>query len=81
MDAISLLKQDHQKARDLFQAFAMAGVAAPEQKLKIAEKIFDELELHTKLEEEIEGRSHCAGSEYTAREGGHWRESPADCGR
>ena len=47
MDAIELLKRDHQEVTKLFQRFA-SGKGAP-----VVEKICDELDVHARIEEEI----------------------------
>jgi len=50
-DAIALLKADHRKVEDLFEAYESAtGTAA---KRKLAEQICLELTVHTQIEEEI----------------------------
>src|SRR5262245_61174205 len=53
MNAVKLLKQDHQRVRKLFDEYEEAGDSSSKEKLEIAETIFQELELHRKLEEEI----------------------------
>jgi hemerythrin superfamily protein len=53
MNAIDMLKQDHRKVQQLFRTFETAGASAFQRKQQIAEKTFEELERHTKLEEEI----------------------------
>lgn len=53
MTAIDMLKQDHKKVRGLFRQFEKAGERAFHQKQRIAEKTFEALDVHTKLEEEI----------------------------
>jgi hemerythrin superfamily protein len=47
MDAIELLKRDHQEVTKLFQRFG-SGKGAP-----VVEKICDELDVHSRIEEEI----------------------------
>src|ERR1051325_3329158 len=49
-DAVSILKEDHQKLRGLFQRFESADESGKEE---IFKEIFRELEIHTKIEEEI----------------------------
>jgi hemerythrin superfamily protein len=51
MDAIALLKDDHQRVRTLFERFERTRGEA--QKQKLAEQICDELKVHAKIEEEI----------------------------
>jgi hypothetical protein len=50
MDAIELLKQDHEKVRDLFEKYTGAGAG---ERQAIAQRIFKELEIHAVLEEEL----------------------------
>lgn len=53
MDAVKLLKDDHKKVKELFRQYEKAGDRAHEKKQRIAEQVFAELEVHTKLEEDI----------------------------
>ena len=53
MNAITMLKEDHEKVKGLFRDFEAAGDRAYQKKLRIAEQVFRELEVHTTLEEEI----------------------------
>lgn len=54
MDAISVLTDDHHKARGLFTAFRAASDADDaEQMGQVAEKIFEELDTHTAIEERV----------------------------
>ncbi len=53
MNAVKMLKQDHEEVKDLFKQFESAGDRAYQKKQELAEKVFHELEVHTKLEEEI----------------------------
>jgi len=50
MDAIELLKQDHEKVQELFGKFTAAGIG---ERHAIAQRIFKELEIHGILEEEL----------------------------
>lgn len=50
MNAIDMLKADHKKVQDLFKKFE-AAKHNNDRKKQIAEKTCDELEMHTKLEE------------------------------
>ena len=50
-DAITLLKQDHQEVKQLFTRFERAN--GESEKERLAEKICNELKLHTRLEEEM----------------------------
>jgi len=52
-DPIEMLKEDHRKVKELFKEYREFGDGAIGQKEAIARKIFAELELHTKIEEEI----------------------------
>jgi len=49
-DAVNMLKADHKKVKQLFERFHSA---APEERSDIAGQLFTELEIHTKLEEEL----------------------------
>jgi hemerythrin-like domain-containing protein len=53
MNAITMLKEDHKKVKSLFREFEQAGERAYKKKQEIAEKIFEELDIHSRLEEEI----------------------------
>ena len=53
MDAIELLKDDHRKVKKRFREFEAAGDRAYQTKRRIAEQVFAELEVHSRLEEEI----------------------------
>ena len=53
MNAVKMLKADHDRVQKLFKEFEAAGERAYEKKRGIAEEVFTELEIHTKLEEEI----------------------------
>ena len=50
-DAISLLKDDHQRVKAMFERFERAR--GESQKEKLAEQICDELTVHAQIEEEI----------------------------
>ena len=51
IDAISLLKTDHRKVKNLFARYESAGDFST--KHLIAEQVFTELELHAQLEENV----------------------------
>ncbi|MGW3291507.1 hypothetical protein ACWDR3_43455 [Streptomyces sp. NPDC001002] len=51
MDAIVLLKDDHQTVEKLFKEFEKAGDRAYKTKRKIADKVIQELTIHTWIEE------------------------------
>jgi hemerythrin superfamily protein len=65
MDAIELLKGDHRKVEDLFRRFNDGGgvtgvvkrmignAASPRQRRTVAERICQELDTHTRIEEQI----------------------------
>jgi hemerythrin-like domain-containing protein len=53
MDAIEMLEADHQKVKELFEAYEAAGQRAYQKKRSIAEKIFMEITVHSTLEEEL----------------------------
>lgn len=50
-DAVTLIKEDHKKARDLFKQFERAEEASAKQ--SIGEEILHELEIHSMLEQEV----------------------------
>ncbi len=52
-DAIQMLQHDHRTVLDLFKQFSELGDRAVKSKEKIAAQIFRELEVHSRLEEEI----------------------------
>jgi hemerythrin superfamily protein len=51
VDAIALLKADHQLVHDLFTRYASAGDVSTKQ--MIAEQVFTALEMHAQLEENV----------------------------
>ena len=54
MDAIELLTADHDTVRELFDQFRAAHESGDEQRQRDLQKqIFDELETHTRIEEDI----------------------------
>jgi len=53
MDPINLLKDDHRKVKELFRAYESAGEKAYQKKGTIAGQIFQELDVHAQIEEEI----------------------------
>ena len=53
MDALELLTADHNRVRGLFTRFQAAEGENDAQAARLAAKIFEELEVHTKIEEEI----------------------------
>lgn len=53
MDAVQLLRQDHEKVKNLFFDFEMAPAGQPEQRRRLAEQIIRELMVHERIEEEI----------------------------
>lgn len=54
MDAIKLLTDDHDAVRELFQQFRNATESDDEQRQReLQRQIFDELETHTRIEEDI----------------------------
>lgn len=52
-DALTLLRDDHQKVKKAFKEFEKLGDQAYSSKKDLAEDICQELEQHTKIEEEI----------------------------
>jgi hemerythrin superfamily protein len=53
MDAITLLREDHQKVRKLFREFEGAGEAASTEKRRIVDQIVEELTVHAFIEEQL----------------------------
>src|SRR5687767_1001008 len=53
MDALELLTADHNRVRGLFTRFKAAEGENDAQAARLAAKIFEELEIHTKIEEEV----------------------------
>lgn len=54
MDALQVLKQDHDKVRGLFEEFRTAADADDGAKMgELASQIFHELEVHTTIEERV----------------------------
>lgn len=53
MDALQLLKQDHDKVRQLFDQFRSASDAENATMEDLAKEIFHELEVHTSIEERV----------------------------
>ncbi len=53
MNALQLLKQDHDKVKRLFAEFDSVDDGAPARKQELAAEIFRELQLHSRIEEEI----------------------------
>src|SRR5689334_21942923 len=53
MDALKLLKQDHQEVEAQFKRFENAGDDAHQTQKKIAEKVIELLSVHAAVEEEL----------------------------
>jgi hemerythrin superfamily protein len=53
MDAIEMLKADHEKVKGLFRQYEAAGDRAYQKKKSIAEEVFTEITVHSSLEEEL----------------------------
>ena len=53
MDAITLLRDDHATARELFRRFQAAGPDAHKTKRKIVDRIIEELAVHAAIEEQV----------------------------
>jgi hemerythrin superfamily protein len=53
MDALEVLTADHNRVRGLFTRFQAAEGSDDGEAARLAATIFDELEIHTKIEEEI----------------------------
>jgi hemerythrin superfamily protein len=52
MDAITMLKEDHKRVKQLFRQFEQAGPRAQRTKGKIVESIVKELSVHSAVEEQ-----------------------------
>jgi hemerythrin-like domain-containing protein len=53
LDAITMLRDDHATARDLFKRFEAAGKGALKTKRKIVDRIIEELAVHAAVEEQV----------------------------
>ena len=53
MDAITLLKQDHDSVKEMLRQLEQMPKGQPEQRLQLAERIIHELMVHERIEEEI----------------------------
>jgi hypothetical protein len=53
MDAISMLKDDHEAVEQLFRRFARAGERAFVEKRAIVDRIIEELSVHAAIEEQV----------------------------
>jgi hypothetical protein len=53
MDAITMLKQDHKRVRDLFKKYEAAGDTAYKTKGRLVEEMIRELSIHADVEEEV----------------------------
>jgi hemerythrin superfamily protein len=54
MDAIELLTSDHDEVREMFEQFRTAKEAGDAEEMRsLQQQIFDELETHTRIEEDI----------------------------
>jgi hemerythrin superfamily protein len=53
MDAITLLKDDHQRVEKLFKRFEAAGDRAYAEKRQVVDKIIEELSVHAAIEEQL----------------------------
>src|SRR5947209_4631248 len=53
MNAVKLLETDHQHVKDLFRKFEDLGDSKFDQKGQLSKEIFQELMVHTTMEEEI----------------------------
>ena len=53
MDAITLLRNDHQRVEQLFKQFEKAGNSAYVAKRKIVDRIIEELSIHAAIEEQL----------------------------
>jgi hemerythrin superfamily protein len=53
MDAIKLLTEDHKKVKALFREYEGLSDNAHKRRQQVVERVFRELEVHTKIEEEV----------------------------
>lgn len=53
MDAITLLKQDHQTVEKLFKRFEKAGERAHVERRNVVDRIIEELSVHAAIEEQL----------------------------
>ena len=53
MNALTLLKQDHQNVEALFERFEKAGPNANAEKRRVAEKVIEHLSVHAAIEEQF----------------------------
>jgi hemerythrin superfamily protein len=53
VDAITILRDDHDKVRKLFTEYERSGDSAPKERRRIADQIIEELTVHTYIEEEL----------------------------
>lgn len=53
MDAIKLLKEDHDKVKELLESLAATTPRAEKKRAELLSKITEELEVHTQVENEI----------------------------
>lgn len=53
MDAITLLKNDHQTVEKLFRRFEKAGDRAHAEKREVVDRIIEELSIHAAIEEQL----------------------------
>ena len=53
MDAITLLKDDHKRVKELFRRFERAGEHAHTTKRRLVDQIIEELSVHAAIEEEV----------------------------
>jgi len=53
VDAVKLLKQDHDRVKELFARYEHTGERAHKTRQRIVEEVLRELEAHSRLEQEI----------------------------
>lgn len=53
MDILQLIKRDHEDVKALFKEFAATSDRAKSTRAKLASKIIDQLDLHTRVEEDV----------------------------
>ena len=68
INAVELLKQDHETIKGLFKEFQESGERAIKTRERLSQQIFLELEVHSKLEEEIFYPAYCEGAKAQAED-------------
>ncbi len=67
-EAVTMLIEDHNKVKALFKQFDEAGDNAHKTKQRLAEQIICELQIHSKLEEQVFYPALCSATNKEGRE-------------